>query len=99
MDNISEQNYANNKQDDKLISKFQIQENIKMSKCKSRHRTTCKLYSPKIFMIRSMENKYFHSRVTRELREGIRTCVVVLPTFSDIRFKIKEGGDDIIGRQ
>ena len=49
-------------------------------------------------MIRSMEDKYFHSGLAVELPESIRACVVILPTLSDIRFKIKQGGGDIIGK-
>ena len=73
-DNANQQKISNNKQDSKLVIKFQIQKNIKKSKCKSRRGAIYKVYLPKRFSIQSMEDKYFHSGVTIELPENGLLC-------------------------
>ena len=45
-----------------------------------------------------MEDKYFHLGVAIELLKGIRACVVTLTPFSNIGIKMKEGGNNNIGR-
>ena len=87
MDNSNEQKIVNNKQDEKLVIKFQIQKNIKKQKCKSRPGIIYKIYSPKSFTIRRMQDKNFHSGVALEVPEGIQAYVVTLLTFSVTMFK------------
>ena len=99
MDTINKYGIANNKEERNLVLKFQIQKNVKNPKCKSRRRTIYKLNSPERFRSYTMEDKYFHLGEKIKLPEGIRACMVTLPTLSNIELKRKQGNINIMMRQ
>ena len=90
MDNINGQKIANNKQNDKLNIKFQIQRTMKKPKCMSKPGTIYKLFSPERFTIQPLEHKYFHFGVTTKQR-GDKMKL------QSLEIKKKKGRDNMMG--